>query len=122
MFALALGRRIERRDALELILRSMKLKWRSLHTGGKSFELHLPIRIGSGFKVESPHSTKTIRDMNLDRGRVKGFAVRAHNREFEGTGTGTALYDRNFFVVRWRLSLSKQRDCDKNGAHKAKHY
>ena len=32
----------------------------------------------------------------LDRGCVKGFAVRAHNREFEGTGTGTALYHRIF--------------------------
>ena len=89
--------------------------------GGKSGELHLPIRIGSGFQIEPPHSTKTIRNVNLDGGGVKGFAVRAHNRKFEGTGTGTALYDGNFFVVRWRLSLRKQRDCDKNGAQNTKH-
>src|SRR6202035_4319016 len=101
-FGLALGRRIERRDTIVLILRPMKFKWRSLHPRGKSGELQLPIRIGSGFKIEPPHSAKTILDMNLHRGCVNGFAVRAPNCKFEGTGTSIALYDGNLLFGRWR--------------------
>jgi hypothetical protein len=85
----------------------VKFKWRSLHPPRKAGELHLPIRVGSSFKIELPHSAKAIRDMNLDRGGINGFAVRAPNFKFEGTGTSTALYDGNFFVGRWRLSPRK---------------
>ncbi len=120
MFGLALGCRIERRDTLELILRSVKFKWRSRHSPGKLGKLHLAIRVGSGFEIEPPHSTKTIRDMNLDRGRVSGFAVCAHNCKFEGTGTSTASYDRNFFVM--RLRFREQRDCDDDGAQNTKQF
>ena len=120
-FALALGRRIERRDTPELVLRSVKFKWRSLHSGGKSGEFHLPIRDGSSLKIELPHSTKTVGDMNLDRGSINGFSVPAHNCKLEGTGTCTTLYDGNFFVGRLRLCFSKQRGCDENGAQNTVH-
>jgi hypothetical protein len=121
MSVLALFRRVERRDTRELVLRSLKFKWRSLHPRRKSGELHLPIRVGSGFKIELPHSAKTIGDMNLDRGCVNGFAVRIPDCKFEGTGTSTALYDGNFFVGRWSLSPRKQRGCDENGAQNTMH-
>jgi hypothetical protein len=99
----------------------MKLKRRSLHPCRESGEPHLPIRVGSSFKVEPPHSTKTILDMNLHRGCVNGFAVSAPNRKFEGTGTCTALYDGNFFVGRLRLRQRKHRECDENGAQNTMH-
>src|ERR1017187_8539876 len=95
---------MERRDTGELVLRRANLKWRSLRPRGKSGEPHLPIRVGSGFKIEPPYSTKTVLDMNLDRGCVDGLAVSAPNCEFEGTGTRAAFYDGNLFVGRWRLS------------------
>jgi hypothetical protein len=69
----------------------MKLKRRSLHPCSESGELHLPIRIGSSLKIELPHASKAIRDMNLDGGRVNGFAVRPPDCKFEGTGTCTTL-------------------------------
>ena len=116
MSVLALFRRVERRDTRELVLRSLKFKWRSLHPRRKSGELHLPIRVGSGFKIEFPHSAKTIGDMNLDRGRVNGLAVSAHNCKFERTGTSTTFNDGHFFVGRLRLSPRKQRGCGDDGA------
>src|ERR1017187_1635151 len=113
---------MERRDTRELVLRSAKLKWRSLHPRGKSGEFHLPIRIGSSFKIEPPHSTKTVLDMNLDRGCVDGLAVSAPNCEFEGTGTSAAFYDGNFVIGRWRLSTRKWRRYeDENEAQNTKH-
>src|ERR1700730_12901132 len=101
------------------MLGSVKLHRRSLYTDGKSDELDPPIRVGSGFKVKPPHSTKAIFNMNLDRGRINGFTVCAQYSEFEGTGTCAALYDGNLFVV--RLRFRKKRDCDDDEAQNTKH-
>src|ERR1035438_7247446 len=75
--------------------RSLKFKGRSLHAGGKSGKPHLPVRVGSGFKIEPPHSNKAILDMNLDRRCVNGFAVSALDSEFDGAGTCTTLNNRS---------------------------
>jgi hypothetical protein len=106
-FGLALDCRIERGDTHELILRSLKFKWRPLHPRGKSGELHLPIGVGARFEIELPHSAKTILDMNLDRSCVNGSPACAQYCKFEGTGTSASLDHGNFFVGRCRLSSRK---------------
>ena len=96
----------------------MKLKRRSLHPRGKTGELHFPSGVGSSFKIEPPHSTKALLDMNVDRSGVNGLAVSAPYCEFDGAGTGTALNDRNCFVG--RLPRSKRRNREENGAQNTK--
>ena len=99
----------------------MKFKWRSLHTGWESGELHLSIGVGSSLKVESSHSTKPIFDMHRDRGSINGFAIYAQYCKFERTASHAAVDDGDFFIGCWRLSPKKQRGCDDDGAQNTKH-
>jgi hypothetical protein len=104
-FGLAFGRRIETCDTLPFILRSMKLKRRSLHTVWESGEPHLSIGVRSSFEIKSSHSTKAILDMNLHRRCVNALSVSAPNYKFDGARTRTTLDDGNVFVL--RLSTDK---------------
>ena len=111
---LAFRGRIVNNNTRELILRSVKLKRRLVHSGGKSGEPHLPIRVGASFEIELADSAKTIGDMNLNRRGVNRLPVGTSHSEFQRTGSGSAIHNGNFFVVRLFLSRGPTSGSDKN--------
>src|SRR6266568_6605673 len=131
MLGLTLRRWIVIRVAREIVLRSMKLERRPVHSGRKSGELHFAVGVGACFEIEFPDSAKAIGDVDLHLCSVNRLAVGTSQGKLDRAGTRFTVHYRHalrryWTCFRWRcrvtrLRLSEGNSCaGQSTAHKAK--
>src|SRR6266567_6379556 len=114
MLGLTLCRWIVIRVAREVVLRSLKLKWRPVHSGGKSGEPHFAVGVGAGFEIEFSDSAKAIGDVDLHLRSVNRLAVGSSQGKLDRAGTRFTVHNRHalcryWTCFRWRCRVTRLR-------------
>src|SRR5438034_7057885 len=95
MRSLTLCRWIVIHVAREIVLRSVELKWRPVHSGRKPGELYFAVGVGACFEIEFPDSAKTIGEVDLHLCSVNRLAVGTSQGKLDRAGTRFTVHYRH---------------------------